>query len=74
MLNLRTDGRPSPTTALFKNIDGIYVLFNSERFTVTLLGITISSVESEDVNEHRLTATYETDADGEGLVYNNSEQ
>ena len=65
MLNLRTDGRPSPTTALFKKIDGIYVLFNSERFTVTLLGITISSVESEDVGEYKLSATYETHFDEE---------
>ena len=64
-LNLRTDGRPSPTTALFKKIDGNYVRFNSERFTVTLLGITISSVEPEDVGEYKLSATYKTHFDEE---------
>ena len=64
-LNLRTDGRPSPTTALFKKVDGSYVQFDSERFTVTLLGITISSVEPEDVGEYRLSATYETHFDEE---------
>ena len=62
---MRTDGRPSPTTTLLKKIDGIYVRFNSERFTVTLLGITISSVEPEDVGEYRLSATYETHFDEE---------
>ena len=65
MLNLRTDGRPSPSTALFKKIDGVFVRFNSERFTVTLLGITISSVEPEDVGEYKLSATYETYFDEE---------
>ena len=64
-LNLRTDGRPSPTTALFKKIDGSYVQFESERFTVTLLGITISSVEPEDVGEYKLSATYEIHFDEE---------
>ena len=62
---MRTDGRPSPTTALFKKMDGIYVRFNSERFTVTLLGIMISSVEPEDVGEYKLSAMYETHFDEE---------
>ena len=65
MLNLRTSGSPPPETALFKKMDGSYVQFNSERFTVNLLGITISSVETEDVGEYRLTATYGTDFDEE---------
>ena len=60
MLNLRTSGSPTPDTVLFKKINGSYVQFISERFTVNLIGITISSVESEDVGEYRLTATYET--------------
>ena len=67
-LNLRTDGRPSPNTALFKKMDGSYVRFESERFNVTLLGIMISSVEPEDVGEYKLSATYETHFDEEEFM------
>ena len=65
VLNLRTSGSPTPETALFKKMGNSYVQFNSERFTVNLLGIIISSVETEDVGEYRLTATYENHYDEE---------
>ena len=65
VLNLNTSGSPTPETALFKKMGGSYVRFTSERFTVNLLGITISSVEPDDVGEYRLTATYETHFDEE---------
>ena len=64
-LNLRTSGSPTPETVLFKKMDGSYVEVTSERFTVNLLGVTISSVEPEDVGEYRLTATYATYFDEE---------
>ena len=42
-----------------------YVEFTSERFTVGLVGITISSVEPEDEGEYRLIAAYRTNLDSE---------
>ena len=65
VLNLITSGNPPPETVLFKKMDGKYVRFTSERFTVNLRGITISSVETEDVGEYRLTATYDIHYDEE---------
>ena len=64
-LNLRTSGCPTPETVLFKKMDGSYVEVTSERFTVNLLGVTISSVKPEDVGEYRLTAMYENHYDEE---------
>ena len=67
-LNLRTSGSPTPKTVLSKKMDGSYVEVTSERFTVNLLGVTISSVEPEDVGEYRLTATYKTHYDEEDFT------
>ena len=44
--------------------------FNSERFTVTLVGITISSVEPEDIGHFRLIASYDSYHDSEDFTIN----
>jgi len=65
-LNFTTDGSPPPELTLYKKQSGgAYEEFTSERFDVTLNGISISSVEPEDDGEYRLTATYETSHDSE---------
>ena len=68
-LNFTTIGTPTPTLTLLKKTQpGNIVQYEevaSERFTVTLIGITISSVEPKDEGEYRLTATYSTFHDSE---------
>ena len=69
MLNFTTVGRPSPELTLFKKAnDGVFREQNSSRFFVTFTGITISSLEPEDVGEYRLTAFSEGERDDEDFI------
>ena len=65
-LNLTTFGSPVPELTLYKQLEsGVYAIFTSVRFDVTLIGIMISSVEPEDAGNYRLTVSYETYNDSE---------
>ena len=65
-LNFTTVGRPSPELTLFKKTsNGVFREHNSPRFFVTFSGITISSVEPEDVGEYTLNAFSEGERDDE---------
>ena len=72
-LNFTTNGRPTPELDLVRVTgpgDNDIEQFSSERFTVTLVGITISSVEPEDEGHFRLTASYESHNDSEDFIIN----
>ena len=59
-LNFITSGRPTPSLTLYKKDKNTmeYVEVFSERFTVQLIGIKISSVEPEDDGDYKLVANY----------------
>ena len=61
-MNIVTNGKPIPDLTLYKKAkpSGEYVEVTSDRFAVTLVKITISSVEPEDEGDYKLNATYIT--------------
>jgi len=66
ILNITTVGRPFPELTLFKkDSTGAFVEHHSTRFSVTLIGLRISSVEPEDAGEYRLNAFSEGERDDE---------
>ena len=67
-LNVTTSGSPTPSLTLYKKNEATmeYVEFTSERFTVSLIGITISPVEPEDEGDYQIFANY--------TFYNDSEE
>jgi len=66
VLNITTVGRPLPEFTLFKkDSTGAFVEHNSTRFSVTFIGLRISSVEPEDAGEYRLNAFSEGERDDE---------